>query len=239
MDIFNNIFPENLYHSYVIEGDPEATGIILNKFLIKRGEIKENSPDLLMQFYDSFTIDDSRKIKEWNNEKGITNDKKICILGVKFINHDAERTLLKMIEEPALNTHFFIIIPNSSALLDTLKSRVHIIKLTQVSSQKSSDKNDDFAIMAKEFVLMNPKDRIDFVSKIIKKYKDEESSSSLRFMAINFINEIEKIIFYKFKKNSKDENTLFILAELQKSREFLNLPGASVKMILENLALVI
>lgn len=239
MDIFNNIFPENLYHSYVIEGDPEATGLILYKFLIKRGEIKENSPDLLMQFYDSFTIDDGRKIKEWHNEKGVTNEKKICILGIKFINHDAERTLLKMIEEPALNTHFFIIIPNSSVLLDTLKSRVHIIKLTQVSSLKSSDKNDDFTKMAKEFVLMNPKDRIDFVSKIIKKYKDEESSSSLRFMAINFINEIEKIIFFKFKKNYKDENTLFILAELQKSREFLNLPGASVKMILENLALVI
>jgi hypothetical protein len=73
---------------------------------------------------------------------------------------------------------------------------------------------------------------------MIKDYKDDEISSNLRFVAIKFINEIEKILFTKFK-NEKSDNLKNILDELQKSRDFLNLPGASVKMILENLALVI
>jgi hypothetical protein len=77
------------------------------------------------------------------------------------------------------------------------------------------------------------------VANIIKKYKDKESSSNLRFVAIQFINEIEKIIFFKFKKDQKDKNFQFVLGEIEKSRDFLNLPGAGVKMILENLALVI
>lgn len=233
MDIFNNLFPENLYHSYIVEGDPQTVSSGLHQFLIKKGEINENSLDVLIEIYDSFSINDSRKIKEWHSEMGITDGKRICIIGAKFINHDAERTLLKIIEEPAINTHFFLIVPNSLVLLDTIRSRAHTISTINTTG------NNDFKKMAEEFVSMNPKNRIDFVAKIIKEYKDEESSSNLRFIAIQFINEIEKNIFSKFKKDHKNSNFQFVLEELQKSRDFLNLPGASVKMILENLALVI
>ncbi len=232
IDIFSNLFPRVLYHSYIVEGDPQSTSLYLRKFLEERGEIKSDSPDILVEFYDSFSIDNSRKVKEWHSQMGITDGKRICIIGANFINHDAERTLLKIIEEPAINTHFFLVVPNSLVLLDTIRSRAHTI------STIDNTGNKDFKIKADEFIAMNFKNRIDFVAKMIKDYKDDEISSNLRFVAIKFINEIEKILFTKFK-NEKSDNLKNILDELQKSRDFLNLPGASVKMILENLALVI
>jgi hypothetical protein len=232
MNDFDNLFPRILYHSYIVEGDPEITSLDLRKFLEERGEVETNSPDVLVQNYDAFTIDDSHKIKEWHSEMGVSGGKRICIIGAKFINHDAERTLLKIIEEPAVNTHFFLVVPNSLILLDTIRSRTHIVSTI-------NNGNNDFEKVAKEFISATPKNRIDLVGKIIKENKDEESSGNLRFVAIQLINEIEKVIFEKFKKNPKDTNLQFILEELQKNREFLNLPGASVKMILEHLALVI
>ncbi len=232
MDNFNKLFPENLYHSYIVEGDPEITSRNLYKFLEGRGEISTPSLDVFMKIYDSFSVSDSHDIKEWHNKLAIGNNKKICIIGTNFINHDAERTLLKIIEEPTPNTHFFIIVPNSSILLDTLRSRVQIVNTTK-------KENDSIVSEASKFVLLKPKERIDFINKMIKEYKNSQSNSNLRFASIKFIDEIEKIIFEKFKADKTNKKIQFILKELQEKREYLNLPGVSIKMILEDIALVL
>jgi len=87
--------------------------------------------------------------------------------------------------------------------------------------------------------LASPKQRIDKVALIVKENKSEENSGQLRFYAISFVNELESIFYQKFKKNIKDSKIKFILEEIQKARGYLSTPGASVKMILEHLALVI
>jgi DNA polymerase III delta prime subunit len=231
MDL-DKLFPTNLYHSYIIEGEPKTTAIKLLEFLESRGDVKKQSQDVMSQVYESFTMDDSYLVKEWHSRLGVTGGKKICILATKFINREAEQTLLKMIEEPAKNTHFFIIIPDSSLLLDTIISRTHVIKL------KPSVNNDNQKF-AQSFILSTPKERIDMVAKMIKENKDEENSGQLRFYATSFINDLENIFYKKFKENTKDEKIIFILNELQKSRGYLSTQGAGVKMILEHIALVV
>ena len=232
MDIFEKLFPKNLYHSYVIEGEPSRTATELLKFLEVRGEIERQSPDVLCQIYESFMMDDSGEIKDWHSRCGISKSKKVCIIATKFINREAEQTLLKIIEEPAINTHFFIIVPDASLLAETILSRVHLIKIKQ-----SSD--IDIQKDALRFISSSPKDRINKVALIIKEKKDEENSGQLGYYATSFVNEIESIIYQKFKKDRNNEKIKFALGELQKSREYLGTPGASVKMILEHLALVI
>ena len=231
MNYLKKLFPEDLYHSYIVEGNPEIISFGLKKFLEEKGEISIGSADLLFQMYDSFTVDDSHRIKEWHSEMKVNDKKRICIIGAKFINHDAERTLLKIIEEPNIGTHFFIVVPNASVLLDTIRSRAHIVSMT--------DKGNIFVKLAEDFLLLAPKNRIDLVAKIIKENKNEESSGNLRFVAIGIINEIEKNIFNKLKKTPNNENLIFIVEELEKNREFLDNPGSSVKMILENIALLL
>lgn len=230
--MFEKLFPKNLYHSYVVEGEPNKTATELLKFLEVRGEIESQSPDVLCQIYESFTMNDSGEIKDWHSRRGITEGKKICIISTKFINREAEQALLKIIEEPAINTHFFIIVPDASLLAETILSRVHLIKIKQ--SSNIDMKKDAFL-----FIASSPKDRINKVALIIKENKDEENSGQLRYYSISFVNEIESIIYQKFKKDRNDKKIKFILEELQKSREYLSTSGASVKMILEHLALVI
>lgn len=228
----NDLFPKNLYHSYIVEGESDIVTPVLTQFLIERGDIMENSADTLVQSYDSFTIDDSQNIKEWHSEKHTDDRKKICIIGTKFINHDAERTLLKILEEPTENTHFFIIIPNAQVLLDTIRSRSHIVKFPY-SEEKVFSKN------AEDFISLSITERLEEVAKIITLHKDNENSGGLRHHAIALVNAIEKIIYTKWQKNNTDKNLTFILSELAKSREYLGIPGASVKMILENIALML
>lgn len=228
----HNLFPENLYHSYIVEGDPDTTIPLLRTLLEERGDIVAHSSDLLCQSYDAFTIDDSRKVKEWHSEKGTDNNKRICIIGTKFINHDAERTLLKIMEEPHASTHFFVVVPNSQMLLDTILSRAHLVKVDKIDNQI-------FVKDAREFYKSKPKDRIDLVADIIEDHKESVGSGSVRFSAIRLVNDLEKIVYENFKKDNSDSNTKFILGELAKARDYLSLPGASVKMILEHISLVL
>ncbi len=225
------LFPKDLYHSYVIEGDPNKTAYLLREFLESRGEIDKQSPDMIFEQYDSFAVLDSERIKEWHQNKSIAYKKKICIIGTKFINRDAEQSLLKIIEEPNPYTHFFIIVPDSSLLLDTTLSRVQLIKNIE------SEEEDN--ILAKDFLNSTITLRIEKIAAIVKEFKDNENSGGIRYYAITLINGIERIIYEKWKKDINNKNEKFILDELKNSREYLSIPGSSVKMILEHLALVI
>lgn len=232
LKIFEQLFPDKLYHSYVIEGNPQFLANELLSFLQIRGEIEKQSQDVICQMYESFTIEDSRAIKDWHNKLGITSGKRICILATKFINKEAEQALLKIIEEPGINTHFFIIIPDSSILLPTIISRVQIIKINKFE-------NEEIIKEVSTFIKSTSNIRIEMIAKIIKDHKDQEGGGQLRSYAIVFVNELEKFYYQKFKDKKDDKETIFILEELQKSRNYLNTHGASVKMILEHLALVI
>lgn len=232
MDNLNQLFPENLYHSYVIEGNPEEVSYLIRIYLEERGDINKKSPDLLLNLYDSFSIDNGHEIKEWHKNRPIDGKKKVCIIGAKFINREAEQSLLKIIEEPTEDTHFFIIIPDSSLLLGTILSRVHLIK-----NLKSDNEFEDK--LAVDFYKMDMKTRIEKVTEIIKEFKDNENSGGLRYYAISLINGLERIVHEKWKKDLNNEELKFILNELKNSRSFLSTPGAAVKMILEHIALVI
>ena len=235
MDFFEKAFPQNLYHSYVVEGEPEETAKALLAFLIDRGEIDHDSPDLLLQKYESLSMDDSYQIKDWHSHRCISQNKKICILAAKFINREAEQTLLKIIEEPLTNTHFFIIIPDASILQPTILSRVQIIKTNLASSPEQLSLKE----AARFFLAYALKDRVEHVALIVKNNKEAVGSGQLRHYAISLVNEIEGLIYLKFKKDKKNSDIQFQLNELAKARDYLSLPGSSVKMILEHLALIL
>ena len=232
MHELSDLFPVDLYHTYIVEADPINTTPVLLEYLYGRGEIIQGSSDLLCQTYDSFTVSDSAVVKEWHSQKGVTEGKRVCIIATKFINQEAEKSLLKMLEEPAPNTHFFIIIPNASILLDTIRSRAHIVKFDS-SENKPKDKD------AHSFIASNKNERIEYITEMIKRNKESVGSGGLRSEAIELINGIERAFHLKLKTQKENKEVQFILEELSSAREFLGTPGASVKMILEHIALVI
>lgn len=233
MNIFNKLLPENLYHSYLIEGDPENAGIELIEYLKYKKIIKDNDPDFFYQKYESLTIKDSREIKDWHsrlpsNEKS----RKICLIETSFINREAEQALLKIIEEPGIRTHFFVITPDTSVLADTIRSRTHSIK-------HKEEQDKDIKELVSKIFSSSIKIRLDLIAKIIKDKKSEDSSGPLRRYASSLLEEIENVIYISFKKNPKNRDSIFKLRELEENKKYLNNSGASVKMILEHIALII
>src|SRR5574344_890268 len=229
MKNIKDLFPEELNHSYVVEGDRDLASISIFNF------VKEKHGDdieVLYQTYDSFKIDDSRLIHEWHLNKSINNQKRFCIIASKYINHEAERSLLKIIEEPNENTHFFIVIPNSSNLLDTILSRVHVVRI------KNENLDGEIKKEAIDFINMSLKKRFDFISQKLKSYEDKESAVSRSYATI-FLNFIELFFYEKLKNNNKDKNILEVLEEINNKRKYLSTPGASIKMILGHIAIML
>ncbi len=229
---FKKIFPKNLYHAYVIEGNPNALPYSLRDFLINSGYAQKNSIDMFIEVYDSFNIEDSSRIKSWHAELPALGGKKFCIIGAKFINHDAERTLLKIIEEPGQETHFFIIVPKVNALLDTILSRVQVVKSeTQVGNDLDKKIN--------EFIKSKKEKRIDLISDMIKTHSEDEDSGGLRHEAIEWLNALERAVYKKWQADKENTDTQFALEEISSNRNYLRNPGSSVKMILEHISLVL
>lgn len=227
VNIFQKLFPKDLYHSYVIEGHLERTTEELFNYFKK-----DKNPDIFYQKYEALTIEDSREIKFWHSQRAMDDSKKFCIIATKFINSEAEQALLKIIEEPKTNTHFFIIIPDINLLKDTIISRVHQIKTEKFIEEDQKE-------FVNNFISLPIKERLEKILLIIKEHKDQESSAPLRDYIISFINELEDIFYNKFKNDKKNIKINFILEELQKCRYYLSKSGSSAKMILEHLALVI
>ncbi len=230
MNVFDTKIGSNLFQTYFIEcTDPKTKEDFLQYLLSQNIQVYAN-PNVLNEVYESFTIDDVRTINEHHRERGALVGKKIFILQALTINHEAHNALLKMFEEPSADTHFFFLIPRVDTLPDTLKSRAHLI-------YEDHSTNIPGHTMAEEFMAQNPKERMDTIGLMIAKHKSSETSAPLRDEARILLDACE----YSIRKNidTIDDNIRFQLGELLKAKKYLSTPGASVKMILEHVALVI
>lgn len=234
MTDFRNLFPDNLYHSYIIQGNPQIIVDDLKEYLIEKKIIERSSPDIFLNIYTALTIDDSKIIKNWIINKELIGNKKICIIGVEFINHESERSLLKILEEPRQNNHFFIICPNIGFISDTILSRVHSIILEDEEISLTNEKINE----VDEFINSKIFHRLEIIDRLIKQKKLNDPGL-LRAYSLKFINEIEKKIYKKNKTIMNSDYGRMIFHEFQNARLYLSNSGSSAKMILEELALII
>ncbi len=206
---------EHLHHAYCIEGDREQVQSSLLNFLEQDLGFKTKAnPDFLHSSYETFSIEDSRKLKQFQQEKAF-GDKKVFIISFNFITREAQNALLKIFEEPITGTHFFLITRSVHVLLPTLVSRLFVFEY----------KNDRYNKDVEEFISLHPAKRLEYVQKII--------TSKDKFEAIRFLDSLE-IVFQKkafYKKYPQ------FAKELIQLKKYLFLNGSSVKLVLEHVAL--
>ncbi len=175
--------------------------------------------------FDTFKIDDARTVKDLQNEK--TDKDSLFVLRFFTITNEAQNALLKVLEEPRANTYFVLIFPNRKNLLVTLQSRLHII-----SPQETVSENEKF-VSVEEYLNMNLFERFEYNKKYTdKKSKDIEVFAKQDIM--QFLNQCENYLHNQ--KTSKDSN---VLQEIFQLRDYINSKGASMKMILDQLAMLI
>lgn len=216
------ITKENLHHSNLIISGEDVLDEVLS--FVESLNVKTfGNENFIFEKFDKFLIDDARRIFDIHLRKTPEGELQVFVLSFNFITIEAQNALLKMFEEPKERTVFFIISPNKNIFLETILSRVNLIdsKVYNLTSKAS------------KFLKMNIGERMKFISDLTKDIKGEKA---VKQDAINLLSQLEVEIERKgiSEEGSEIYNSLktIILA-----RKYINLNGASVKILLENVAL--
>lgn len=222
---------KNLRHAYSIEGEPRAVKEELLKIFEEEFRVAtRGNPDFFYQKFASLGIDEARLLKEFSGRKILQEGgKKIAVIEADSITDQAQNALLKIFEEPSPNTHFFIIGRSSKNLIPTLASRV-----ARVRSKGLSGKTGEKESLAEEFIRVSRMERIALVKKFSQEIKDEKRTKA---DAVALLHEIEEILYQKTKRSGKLPEQFF--EELEICRDYMGDPSASVKMLLDYIALAV
>jgi len=251
MNLLKHLDKDNLHHGYLIEGERDEIVPEILAFCENLDIKTSGNPDFCRITIDNFKIDEAFDLRAMSSDKGFSPAKKIFIICVNSFSLDAQNVLLKMFEEPIKNTHFFLIVPDTNALLKTLISRFYLIK-SEIKSGRGFQE-------AEKFIRLPLKNRIDFVKELLaeNEEKDEEGNQiavldSTRSKALKFLNVLEDSLYRRFVKNFSGftlpgvpggtyaiQNSLQICFQhFFKVRCFLRMPGSSAKSLMESVALI-
>ena len=132
----------NLSHAQLISGEDGIGKSILAEILgklILNGDLNREYVDIInyRPSKASFGVDDVREIIDEVNKKPFEGDKKVIIIhqGNK-LTIQAQNALLKTIEEPPTEVYIIILCESLELILDTIKSRCEIYKLTPLTKDE-------------------------------------------------------------------------------------------------------
>ncbi|MEX2010554.1 MAG: hypothetical protein WD874_02000 [Parcubacteria group bacterium] len=197
---------DHLHHAYILVGEWEgATDTILQALSIS----KDNNPDLFI--YEVLGIDEARHIKA-RAQASAFGEKKIFVINAVDVTLPAQNALLKTLEEPAPNTHFFLVVSYVDRLLPTLRSRMQVLTL----------KPGEGEVSAKKFLDLPKDKRITFASKFAL------SGESLGPFIDGMLEELRR-------RHAREE----LIKRVFTVRRFADDEAASPRLILEHIALVL
>ena len=217
---------ETLFHAYIVGGGRDDARRRVAALLAPHGSFNAANPDYLYSEYVSFAVDDARSLRAWQ-ELSPVGERKVCLICTDFMTPEAQNALLKTFEEPVPNTHLFFIVPKIDILLPTFLSRVQQIR---------AEATDNGVGEAEAFLKMTVGERMAYIQKIVTKSDDEDASSEVRERAIGFIESMERLLSQQLK-NSEGGAIVKKLETVLTFKRYLYTPGASVRSLLETIAL--
>jgi hypothetical protein len=212
------------HHAYVAYGSPSQVKEFASFIAKEIGVTAAHNPDFHIRDYSksgnedssAFGIDDAASLISLALQKS-TGGIKVFIIAANALTREAQNALLKTLEEPAENTVFAFLVPKG-ALIDTVLSRTMVISW----EGKSND-----ATLAIEFLKSSAADRTKLLAGMLKD-KDKES-------ARDFLDSLERVLSPMMQKTAIRE----ALSEIYKMRSYIMDRSPSLKMILEQLSLVL
>ena len=170
--------------------------------------LKKESADTSHLVKSSFGIDDARKLTELSASSGWEGGRRFVIFA-ESMTEEAQNALLKLFEEPPRDTVFYLVIPNTSILLPTLRSRLIM---------SSEETQGSEATLPQEFVKMSYGERMDLIANLAKKDPDS----------------LKRLVIDLGKLNIKNPNAK---RSLLLATKYISNRGASKKMLAEEMAL--
>lgn len=224
----------NLHHAYLILGERALSESLLLSSFEEMGLREMGNPDFHAYRVESFDIASARALRERAMEKPF-GEKKIFLISAERFTPEAQNALLKTLEEPGENMHFFILLREQDLLLPTLLSRMQLVrpKLKNPAQQKSSSKSprvatlnqtflDKISASPEQFLKLSPRERLNFA----KDFADNERSLPV------FLDYLLRYLKSE-GANSETLDTVF------KVRRFADDPSVMSRLVLEHLSLVL
>jgi hypothetical protein len=213
--MLQNISKENLHHTNICIGNREDIIADLDSLISRYSKTILHIERLVYEF-DKFLLEDAEHIFSKHIHKVGDDEMQIICIACNSTNIQTQNSLLKIFEEPPRGTYFFLLIPNKKIILPTILSRAQIFEYKrEVEISKET----------KDFIKAPIAQRLEIIKKRIDEVKNEKKTKQ---DLIEFIEEIEKHVHKK-----KDMKLLKRILEI---KEYIKDQGASVKQLLEYLA---
>lgn len=226
MSITDPLRWDALHHGYLLVGEHEIVIADLLQFFekVREFDIRRN-PDFSIERYDTFSIDDARKLGGAAVRRALSN-RRIFIVAFHRATEEAQNALLKVLEEPVPDTHFFLIVPKQDSVIGTVRSRLVVI-------EGEKDIHSSENTTARAFLEASGPSRLS----IIADFLDDEDGNA-RARAIVFVREVEQLLFAVHRAQPKRVSA-DVFHTIEKMLSYLSDPSGSVKLILEHLSLAI
>lgn len=200
------------HHAYVGAGG-RAEAEELRAHLIKEKVIAAQSPDLFVDHVDSCGVAEARALRERALLHPLENNRNIFIMSAGIMSADAQNILLKTFEEPA-SSQFFLFVLQPNRLLPTFRSRVQMLEGTCSAPDVSG------------FLSASKTQRLDQIKEMVG---DDAFGSS---QALVFLNAVETALAKKSPAPSA-------MRAVYDAKRYLTQTGASAKILLEHVALLV
>ena len=199
------------HHAYLLVGERGEVEAELARLLTGASFVITGNPDFFAYESDTFTVDDARELGDKARTKAF-GERKVFVLRSERYSQEAQNALLKTLEEPVANTHFFILARDVANFLPTIISRVRVVR---VEGGAEDTKN------VSKFLSATPAKRLDFAKKFDDRAKLAEFLDSL-------------LVELKGQKVGLD-----VLKRVLTVREFASDPAVMPRLVLEHLAFIV
>ncbi len=200
-----------LHHAHLLIGRPEE----LAEEVAER--LKILGDDVMLDFFDSFTIDDSRRLAERQARRPRVGERQFFVLSIHVISHEAQQALLKVLEEPTAGTHFFLIMTEKARLLPTVLSRLVVLNGADDGAHTG---------VADHFLSLAPEKRLVMTESLLA----EAKSSGNKQRLFDFLDSLELALATVSEQSAR---------QIFACRSYLRSSGSAPKLIFEHLALTL
>ncbi|XKT74931.1 MAG: hypothetical protein ACJKSS_02080 [Patescibacteria group bacterium UBA2103] len=177
-------------------------------------ELSVDAADTRVFKNEKFLVDDARDLVRAISMTPMVGEKTLTVVAAEKIDREAQNALLKVAEEPPVFAHIALMLPSEDMVLPTLLSRFVRVDSNNVKQDLS---------LAKEFLAGSTASRQKLTTKIVKD-KDHAAAKKL-------IHECE-VILGKNVEEYKEH-----LSDLVAFHQYIEQRGASIKFMLEHMAL--
>jgi len=176
-------------------------------------EFQSPSADVRHILIEQLNIADARLLAHEASLRPLERPERVFVVSFKNATMEAQNALLKTLEEPAVTTRFYILVPHEEVLIATVRSR--LMRDGGAAEEKGVN------VVAQEFIASPYRDRLSMIEKKVK----EKDTAWVRTL----LNGLEV-----HADQQKDRG---LMKELLMVRSYVDRRGSSQKMLLEHMAL--